>query len=142
MTPTEPITSFNGEFSFLSNFHPCPVNFEGIRFPTSEHAFQAAKTLDHNQRAIIAMLMTPGKAKRAGRKLHIRPDWERVKIPTMEKILRMKFSNPEMREKLLATGDRVLIEGNNWNDTFWGVCNNQGENHLGRLLMEIRNELA
>jgi predicted NAD-dependent protein-ADP-ribosyltransferase YbiA (DUF1768 family) len=90
------------------------------------------------QRQLIARLNTPGQAKRAGNNLVLRPDWEEVKIPIMRELLKQKFSNRALMYKLRQTKGE-LIEGNNWGDTFWGVCKGQGENHLGRLLMEIRD---
>ena len=135
------IDIFDGEFAFLSNFSPDICVFEGIVFPTVEHAFQAAKTLDKNQRLMIAAAPTPGKAKRMGRNVSLRADWEQIKTDVMYKCLRSKFSTPELREQLLDTGDAELIEGNWWNDTTWGVCNGVGENRLGKLLMQIRAEI-
>ena len=85
--------------------------------------------------------MTPGQAKRAGNKLVLRPDWEQIKIIVMTDLCRIKFQDPHMRKLLLDTGDAELIEGNWWNDTFWGVCNGIGQNHLGKILMAIRNLL-
>jgi N-glycosidase YbiA len=126
---------------FLSNFYFCDVKYEGITYPTSEHAFQAAKTLDVSERKRIAGLGNPGLAKRAGRKLKsIRSNWDSIRIGVMEDILRIKFSNPELRAKLLSTGEEKLVEGNDWGDRFWGVCDGQGENWLGQLLMKIREE--
>lgn len=71
----------------------------------------------------------------------MRSDWEEVKLGVMEGLLREKFSDPELRRKLLATGERELVEGNDWGDSFWGVCAGRGKNHLGRLLMKLREEL-
>lgn len=136
------IDSFNGEFRFLSNFWPAPTEYEGILYPTSEHAYQAAKTLDKKIRRQIADLATPSSAKKAGRALVLRPDWNSVKLLVMEACVRDKFTrNPDLAQKLLATGDAHLIEGNTWGDTFWGVCDSKGENHLGIILMKIREEL-
>ncbi len=135
------INSFNGEYAFLSNFYPALITYKNINYPTSEHAFQAAKTLDAEKRQMIAILDTPGKAKRAGRKLEIRPDWESVKLYVMLEILRIKFSNSDLACKLISTGQKFLAEGNNWNDTFWGVCSGKGKNQLGRLLMRVRAEI-
>jgi ribA/ribD-fused uncharacterized protein len=87
-------------------------------------------------------LSTAGHAKRAGRKLKLRKDWDEIKLTVMEEVLKMKFlGNQKLAQKLIDTGDAVLIEGNWWNDTYWGVCNDKGENHLGQLLMKIRKEL-
>lgn len=135
------INSFDKEYYFLSNFYPSKITFEGIEYKTVEHAFQAAKTTDNFERYTIAMMPTPGRAKQMGRSISLRPDWEEVKEGVMETCLREKFAIPELREKLLATGDEELIEGNTWNDRFWGVCNGEGKNKLGKLLMKIRKEL-
>lgn len=135
------INSFTGPYRFLSNFWTVKLEYEGQRYPSVEHAFQAAKTLDLAARSRIAVLPTSAAAKRAGRTVALRDDWERVRVPIMEQLLRLKFDNPELRTKLLSTGDAVLIEGNTWGDTFWGVCRGAGENRLGRLLMVIRDEL-
>lgn len=128
------IDSFTGEYAFLSNFYP-------TEFGSVEHLFQAAKTLDHKEQEEIMRAHSPGKAKRLGRKATLRSDWEEVKLDHMEFFLRWKFSNPELRQKLLDTGDATLVEGNHWGDTYWGVCRGKGENHLGKLLMKIREDL-
>ena len=135
------IDSFRGEFDWLSNFYQCQVEFEGMNFSNVEAAFQAAKCLDMKERERFFGL-SGGQAKRLGRRVELRSDWEEVKIDIMRQVLKSKFTqNPELREKLIATGDTELIEGNNWNDTFWGVCRGKGRNHLGKLLMEVRAEL-
>lgn len=134
------IDRFRGEHEFLSNFFRFPVEYEGIVFPTVEHAFQAAKTLDTGERTDIANASTPSIAKAKGRRVGLRPDWERVKIGVMEDILRSKFSDPVLRESLEATGDTMLIEGNTWGDQFWGVADGKGENQLGKALMRVRDE--
>lgn len=137
----EPIDSFTGEFAFLSNFFPSAIVWGGVSYPTLEHAFQAAKTDRAEERAKILSCPTPGGAKRMGKKVKLRPDWENVKLKVMEELVRQKFADPELKAKLLLTRDRVLIEGNHWNDTFWGVCRGKGRNHLGRTLMKVREEL-
>ena len=136
------IAEFQGDYRFLSNFYPATVEFEGITYPTVEHAYQSAKTLDLNDRKRIAALPTPSDAKREGRKLKLREDWERVKFDVMERCVRYKFTHDaELRAKLLATGDAILEEGNNWGDQVWGVVNGVGENRLGKILMKVREEL-
>lgn len=136
------ITSFSGEHRFLSNFWPADVTFEGVRFPSAEHAYQAAKTVDVSERARIAALATPSDAKRAGRALICRADWDRVKLDVMERCVRDKFlNNAGLGARLLATGEAELIEGNDWGDEYWGVCNGRGANHLGKILMKVRAEL-
>ena len=135
------IDSFNGEYEFLSNFFSSPIEMNGIMFPTVEHYFQAMKTLDTEKRKEIAAAPTPGKAKYMGRHVNLRQDWNEVKIDVMRQGLEKKFSKPRLRRMLLETGDTHLEEGNWWHDTFWGTCEGEGENHLGKLLMEIREEI-
>ena len=136
------IDRFWGRYRFLSNFYPAPVSAFGIAFPTVEHAYQASKTENREQQLAILACSTPGKAKRAGRYVDRVPDFEARKPDVMLGLLRQKFDNhPDLREKLLATGDEELIEGNDWDDTYWGVCDGEGENHLGRLLMQVRTEI-
>ena len=135
------IEEFQGEYRFLSNFYPCAVKFDGQFYPTVEHAYQAAKTYDKAAQNVIRQAEKPGQAKRLGRRVTLRPDWERVKESVMIGLLRQKFSEPVLQKRLLATGQRELIEGNDWNDTYWGVCRGRGENKLGKLLMEVRKEL-
>ncbi len=137
------IDRFVGDYDFLSNFHPSSIEFYGVFYPTVEHAFQASKTFDRVMKQIIADAATPGIAKRLGRKVQLRPDWEQVKVNIMEDLVWLKFiTHPDLRAKLLATGDTNLIEGNTWNDRFWGVCRGQGRNELGQILMRVRAELV
>lgn len=135
------IDKFTGDYQFLSNFAHCTINVEGMEFPSVEHAYQALKTWDLEKREEIRTAPTSGIAKKLGRKVVMRGDWEQVKVPIMTELLRLKFSQEPFRSQLLATGGAILIEGNWWNDTFWGVCRGQGENMLGRLLMQIRETL-
>ncbi|GJQ27182.1 MAG: hypothetical protein HBSAPP02_22140 [Phycisphaerae bacterium] len=136
------IDSFSGEYRYLSNFWLAAVTYEGKRYPSVEHAYQAAKTLDVGERARIAGLATASEAKRAGRGLRVRVDWEQVKLGVMEQCVRDKFLNhADLGAKLLATGEAELVEGNDWGDRFWGVCEGRGENHLGKILMKVRSEL-
>lgn len=134
------IEAFRGEYRFLSNFWHVYVTYDGEVYPTVEHAYQAAKTLSQEFRSAICYATT-GEAKRMGRQVPMRPDWDSIKIDVMRDLLRQKFAEPELREALLATGDAELVEGNTWNDYFWGVCNGEGQNNLGKLLMEIRDEI-
>lgn len=135
------IDSFSGEHRFLSNFWPVSVQLDGREYPTVENAYQAAKTKKDSER-IQFLDLTAGQAKRLGSKLILRKDWDRIKVPVMNYLLRQKFSVPYLRDLLIQTGDAELIEGNDWGDTFWGVCNNVGQNHLGKLLMEIRSDIS
>ena len=140
------IVMFDGKYAFLSNFESSPFTVDGITFPTVEHWFQAFKTLDLQEFRNIIAAETPGKAKRMGRHTTLRPDWEEVKVDVMREGLRKKFAIPELRTKLLATGDEELMEGNTWHDRTWGrcvcsKCGGQGQNLLGQLLMELREEI-
>lgn len=139
------ISGFNGSYRFLSNFYPSPINFEGRDYPSVEHAYQAAKTEDDALRATIVGL-SAGEAKRAGRGLKLRADWDDVKLTIMLTLLRKKFRDPMLAAALLQTGDSELEEGNYWHDNFWGNCTcvrcgPDGENHLGKTLMKVRTEL-
>ena len=136
------IETFSEEFHFLSNFHPSPIMYKGIAYPTSEHAYQAAKTLNENSRTNIALLETPSEAKKYGRSVRLRLDWNEIKLDVMKEIVRAKFTqNPLLQEKLLATNDIELEEGNTWGDKYWGIYNEEGENHLGKILMNLRKRL-
>ena len=140
--PEHAIIRFSGYHRWLSNFWCVPVQLDGIWYTTVEHAYQAAKTLDVNLRAKIAVCVRPGEAKRLGRRVPLRPDWEEIKLEVMEKLLRQKFAaSTTLARQLTATGDAELIEGNPWGDRFWGVCDGEGKNHLGRLLMAVRKDL-
>jgi len=136
------IMRFDGVYRFLSNFYYCDVYYDSVRYKSSEHAYQAAKTSDINLREAIRECNTPGDAKKLGRKLPLRTDWDDVKLNEMYKILKSKFSNPKLKKMLVDTGSEELIEGNNWGDVYWGVCIGRGENNLGKLLMKVRSECA
>src|SRR5262245_40548867 len=136
------IKKFRNEYAFLSNFSPSRITLDGASYPTIEHAYQAAKTLDPRERAGIAGLASPVMAKRAGRRVKLRPDWEQVKIELMEDLVRRTFDDPDLAAKLLATGEEELVEGNTWGDRFWGVCRGVRRNELGKILMRVRSELA
>lgn len=132
------IKGFDGDYRFLSNFSDANVYFDGMFFFSTENAYQAAKTFDERKRKIFKVL-SAGQAKKEGRKLEIRSDWEKVKIEVMSVIVFDKFyRNKDLRQKLIETGDKYLEETNDWNDTFWGVCNGVGRNELGKILMKIR----
>jgi N-glycosidase YbiA len=139
--PTK-IDRFAGDYHFLSNFYPATVVFEGLTYPDVEHAYQSAKTLDMSERRIIAALPTPAEAKHAGEALKYRDDWLQIKYQVMLTCVRDKFTrNPDLRAKLLATGDAYLEEGNTWHDQIWGVYDGHGTNWLGIILMQVRAEL-
>ena len=136
------IKEFKKEYAFLSNFYLCKIKILSRVFPSVEHAYQACKWND------IEWIETcenpdipPGLIKKESHTIPLREDWDNVKLSFMEKILRAKFSDPELMRKLRMTGKQELQEGNWWGDTFWGVDYYQGgQNHLGKLLMKIRDE--
>ncbi len=135
------IDEFRGKYFFLSNFYAAPVTYQGLRFENNEAAFQAAKC---PERISEFCGLTPNAAKRLGRRVPLRSDWEIVKYDVMYEVCMAKFTqNPDLLSKLLATGDAELIEGNTWGDRVWGVdfYRGVGENHLGKILMKVRSEL-
>lgn len=135
-----PITEFSGDYRWLSNFWPAPVKMDGVCYPGVENAYQAAKTKG-NREAFVTC--TAWKAKRMGQSIVLGPRWEDLKLTIMEELLRQKFARgSDLAQQLIETGERMIIEGNTWGDTFWGVCQGVGENQLGRLHMTIRNDLA
>lgn len=138
------IKQFKDEYRFLSNFWFSEIEFEGIRYQTNEHAYQAAKTLDQDERIYISKLPKPGDAKRYGRRIKLREDWESVKFDIMYRINLDKYtSNLSLKKKLLDTCNEYIQEGNMWGDTIWGIDlkTGKGENNLGKILMRIRDEL-
>lgn len=148
------IYGFFGNYRWLSNFWYHEVELDGETYPSTEHAYQAAKTLDPNLRRQFRFKIkyegsepfeytpTCAEAKKMGGKLEIRSDWEDVKVSVMENLLRQKFApGSPLAQKLCETVDYYLEETNHWNDTFWGVCNDKGQNVLGNLLMLIRRDL-
>lgn len=137
------IDSFMGNYYFLNNFYPCRVMYKGIWFSSSEAAYQAQKNSSDCVRRMFSGLK-PDEAKALGKRIHIRSDWDTVKIAVMRDVVREKFwQNPALAILLDNTGDAILKEGNDWGDTFWGVDKETGEgqNQLGIILMQVRNEL-
>ena len=133
---------FRGEWFFLSNFYPCQIVVDGFCFPTSEHLYQYLKAGDAKSQQLVLSQDTPSAAKKITLSPDFTPraDWQEVKLNQMEFVLQQKFSHPDLLAMLLATGDMELVEENDWDDTYWGVCNGIGENNLGKLLMKIRSE--
>lgn len=140
LTPREAITSFKDSFRFLSNFWPAQVKLDDVFYDSVEQAYVAAKTTDPAWRNKVRQCVSAAEAKRLGKRIPLRSDWGIVRLGIMENLVRQKFADPELRMRLDLTGDVELVEGNTWGDTFWGVCNGRGENHLGKILMKIRNE--
>ena len=133
------IDKFEGDMYFLSNFYAVTFEYKGVTYLNSEAAFHAQKEPGREQE--FSMLF-PDKAKKLGRSVKLREDWESVKDDIMYDIVYEKFKQkPELLKLLIDTVDAELIEGNWWNDTYWGVCNGKGENKLGKILMRVREEL-
>lgn len=139
------INQFKGKYQFLSNFYRVKIIIDDKEYDTTEHYFQSQKFRKLGLQEKIRTAATPGLAKKLARQMRskIRYDWIDVSFYFMEKALKAKFAIPELREKLSATGEMELKEGNTWNDTFWGVDlkTGKGDNHLGKLLMKIREEI-
>lgn len=147
-TARPPITQFDGPHRFLSNFAAVPggVVALGMRAESTEHIYQAAKTLDPIERDEILAAPTPGIAKRMGLRVSLRPDWDHVRLGVMSALLEVKFDEPSLGALLLATGDAELVEGNHWHDVYYGRCHcprhqGEGQNWLGRLLVLRRSQL-
>lgn len=148
MTSTKPITAFDGDWRFLSNFYEARIRIGQFTFASNEAAFQAAKyqAMVGGERdksdyvATILMAKTPYAAKQLGRGVDINLEaWEAMKVKHMRDIVRAKFDqNHDLRAKLMHTGSGILVEGNTWGDTFWGRCEGRGMNILGCILMELR----
>ena len=137
---TTGIGPFSGEWAFLSNFYPSPLDWRGLLFPTVENAFQAAKTNDPDALRSFTEI-TPDKAAELGRLVMLRPDWEEVKLDIMAELLALKFEIPALRRRLLATGQAPLVNEAWWGDIYWGITRGRGANHLGLLLMALRHHL-
>lgn len=135
------IEGFQGKYRFLSNFWPAKVWYDGVEYPTVEHAYQAAKTTIISERQLISEIGPAGEVKRLAKELTLRPDWDKVKLNIMQYLVRQKFKYDPLKQKLLNTEGMELVETNNWRDTFWGVCRGNGDNHLGKILMKVRIEL-
>ena len=136
------IDSFRGDYAFLSNFYTAEVLYKGITYMSSESAYQAQKTLDESVRHKISLL-NASSAKRASRHIDLRSDWNNVKLTIMHDIVYAKFSqNVGLKEKLLATGNELLVEGNTWGDYSWGQVDGKGSNYLGKILMLVSAELS
>jgi ribA/ribD-fused uncharacterized protein len=136
------VEGFHGDFRFLSNFYESPIEVERLVYPTVEHAYQAAKTTLRGEHEAIARLPSPGQAKRAGSKLRPGEGWDARKVAVMEELVLLKFrTHAGLRDKLLGTGDCYLEETNTWGDRFWGVSGGSGDNHLGKVLMRVRERL-
>lgn len=141
------ISKFRGNYAFLSNYYPCKIIYNGLQYSTTEHAYQSAKSISFTDHERIRNKKTPHESKIEGNKIVVREDWDKVKFSIMKEVLIEKFKRPDLAERLLNTGDRILVEGNWWHDNIWGSCECEtcikieGKNWLGKLLMEVREEI-
>ncbi len=138
------ILGFFKDFRFLSNFHMCKVVVDGIEFPSSEHAYMAEKTIYREEKEIIAKIEKATDVKKYGSSMTISKEfWDEYRLIAMTKVLMAKFTqNEDLKEQLLATGDKLLVETNWWNDRFWGEdINGNGKSMLGECLMAVRSLL-
>lgn len=135
------IDSFTDEYYFLSNFSDSVFVYDGIQYQNAESAFQAQKCENRIEREQFSTLNST-EAKKLGRKISLRKDWEAIKVDQMRQIVSEKFrQNPDLKEKLINTGDAYLEEGNTWGDRIWGTVDGRGANLLGQILMTLREEL-
>ena len=147
MPDNTPITRFTGDYAFLSNFYPHPVEIDALLYPTNEHAFQALKTDNPAERLKVRLAKTPASAKALGKRVTLRDGWDQERFEVMERLSRAKFADPKLAEHLRATGERELVEGNTWRDRTWGCVRDKdgqwkGRNELGRILMRVREAVG
>jgi ribA/ribD-fused uncharacterized protein len=146
------IDRFDGRYNFLSNFYSVKIEHQGIKYPTLEHYYVSMKVKNDQQidgkyitmidcRELIAKMPDPGKVKQFGKIIKVRRDWNDVKLDVMLWGVREKFKQEDLKQMLLDTGEQELVEGNTWNDTYWGICRGEGQNNLGKILMKVRTEL-
>lgn len=138
------IREFQNEYRWLSNFAPVKIKLDGLEFPSVEHAYMSAKSDDEEWKNFCSNPNNKaGDVKRQSRNITLKEDWHEIKLEVMKECVNQKFSQEPYRTKLLETETQHIQEGNRWNDKFWGVClkTNKGENHLGRLIMDVRSAL-
>ena len=141
------ITSFREQYRFLSNFYQHPFTYNGLIYPNAEAAFQAQKCSNDDDRIKYTLQKNPVRAKQMGKRENLPKNWNEISPSIMRDILKAKFAVPELADMLRSTGDAYLEEGNQWHDNRWGHCTcakcsaKPGQNLLGKILMEIRNEL-
>ena len=135
------ILGFKGKHRWLSNFPDCPIEWDGVVYPSPENAYQAAKTNDPEERKWFLNVKS-AEAKKLGRKVTMRTNWDEIKNDVMLDIQRKKYAQEPFQSELIATGDAYIEETNHWGDVYWGVCNGVGENVLGKLIMIVRDEVS
>jgi ribA/ribD-fused uncharacterized protein len=138
------IKEFQGEYRWLSNFAPVNIPLGNKVFRSVEHAYMSMKSVDTEWKDFCASEHNAGAVKKASKKIQLRKEWnDRFRLIIMRDLLYIKFNKEPYKSKLLATGNQNIQEGNRWNDKFFGVClkTGYGENHLGRIIMQIRDKL-
>ena len=144
------IGPFEGKYEFLSNFydiyknHDICITYNGIGCDSTEHAYQAAKSTTYEDFLYVMNSKSPADAKKRGREIKCRPDWNKAKFNVMYEVLKRKFDIPELKKLLVETGKEELVELNWWGDEIFGVNekNGKGDNKLGKILMKIRKEIT
>ncbi len=138
------IRKFEKEYAWLSNFEPCSIVLDGITYPSVEHAYMSAKSNDVRwYLKCTDESISPGTIKKMSKHILVVHNWDAIKVEVMRECLNQKFRQEPFKTMLLETGDTYIQEGNFWGDTFWGVDLNSktGENRLGKMIMEIRENL-
>lgn len=131
---------FRNEYYFLSNMYPCSIELFGVQYSCAEAAFQSFKVPLCKRNMFIGK--NGYEAKRLGRLVKLPSNWDAVRTEAMMTVVREKFmQNPDLKQKLLATENEYIQEDNVWNDKFWGVCDGEGYNMLGKILMDVREGL-
>ena len=138
------INQFRKEYNWLSNFASVDIEFMGRVYPSVENAYMSAKSPEKVWKLFCSNpKTTAAMCKKRSKEIQIRAGWDDMKLQVMEYLLKLKFNQEPYRTLLKETKDEYIQEGNYWNDKFWGFClkTNEGENHLGKLIMEIRKTL-
>lgn len=143
------IEVFRGKYAWLSNFAECEIIYKGVKYLSVEHAYMSAKSKDPKWKEYCRteplasnVKKESGKIKQS-KKIKLIKDWDDKREEIMKELLSFKFSKSPFKEKLISTGSEYIQEGNTWNDLFWGVDlkTGLGENVLGLLIMQIRDQL-
>lgn len=137
------ILSFQGEYRWLSNFAPCEIVLDGVKYKSIEHAYMSAKSDAESWKLFCQFTEKAGEVKKASKTIELKPDWDNIKVGVMRECVSQKFQQEPYKSRLIATEDAKIQEGNTWGDKFWGVClkTGKGRNILGQLIMEQREKL-
>jgi ribA/ribD-fused uncharacterized protein len=137
------ILEFRGDYRWLSNMTPCIVTLDGVAYRSVEHAYMSAKSDDAEWKEFCFNTESPYTVKQKSKDIILVDNWQNIKINVMYSLLEQKFNQEPFRQKLIDTGDCYIQEGNRWKGTFWGIDldTNKGTNHLGNLIMKIRDTL-